>query len=218
MTSIWIQAGYALAIAIIALPQIVFSADVPVDAGAKDKPPVSTSSRQIDKAQAKEIIMKATNTSREYFSTSVTGRRIIDCTFALQLDSIFSGGIILIDENSLNERMGAVKLNETQAMDVLSCGAMTTDDFRLDYVKLEGKPVMVEGEVLFMMNIFMLKKSNMDLSPIPIDVSKITREEQKQILQKCATLTSRCKGLVLGTAGKVTYQNGILADGIVFKK
>ena len=92
---------------------------------------------------------------------------------------------------------------------------MDLDDFRLDFASLNGKKVRVKGIGNYMMNMFMLKGHPMDMSPIIADISKLSREQQRQILQKCSDImTGGCNVIVFGTAGKVNFQNGIVAESV----
>lgn len=91
---------------------------------------------------------------------------------------------------------------------------MDMDDLRLDIASLGGRKVRVQGVGHYMMNMFMLKKNTSDMSPMIVDITKLQRDQQRQILQQCADLMTGCRVTVNGTVGKVSYQNGILAENI----
>ncbi len=88
------------------------------------------------------------------------------------------------------------------------------DDLRLDMASLGGQKVRVMGVGNYMLDMFMLKKSMTDMSPIIIDTSKLQREQRRQIIQRCGDIMSGCRVIVIGTVGKVSYQNGIVAENI----
>jgi hypothetical protein len=88
------------------------------------------------------------------------------------------------------------------------------DDLRLDIASLDGRKIRVRGIGLYMMDMFMLKKSMTDMSPIIVNISKLQREQRRQLIQQCSDIMSGCKVIVNGTVGKVSYQNGINAENI----
>lgn len=88
------------------------------------------------------------------------------------------------------------------------------DDLRLDIASLDGRKVRVKGIGLYMMDMLMLKKSMTDLSPIYINISKLAREQRRQIIQQCSNVMTGCAVTVQGAVGKVNYLNGILAENI----
>lgn len=88
------------------------------------------------------------------------------------------------------------------------------DDLRVDMGSLGGRKVRVRGIGHYVMDIFMLKKNVTDMSPIVIDISKLRREQRRQLIQQCNDIMSGCRVTVQGTVGKVSYQNGIFAENI----
>ena len=58
----------------------------------------------------------------------------------------------------------------------------------------------------------MLKKSMMDMSPMIVDVTKLPRDQRKQIISQCSDIMSGCSVTVHGTVGKVNYRNGLIAE------
>ncbi len=88
------------------------------------------------------------------------------------------------------------------------------EDLRLDMASLEGKKVRVRGVGLFMMEMFFLKQTMTDMSPIVINISKLQREQRRQLMQQCSDIMSGCRVTILGTVGKVSYQNGLMAENI----
>lgn len=65
-----------------------------------------------------------------------------------------------------------------------------------------------------MMNVFMIKKNYSDLSPMLVDISRLQREHQRKILKQCAEFMSGCNVTIQGIVGKVSYQNGIVAEKV----
>lgn len=88
------------------------------------------------------------------------------------------------------------------------------DDLRLDIASLEGRKVRVKGVGLYMMDMLILKKSMTDMTPVYINISKLEREQRRQILQQCSNIMAACQVTVQGVVGKVNYLNGILAENI----
>jgi len=88
------------------------------------------------------------------------------------------------------------------------------DDLKLDMAALDGRRVRVRGFGFYMMDMFMLKKSMSDLSPILVDTSRLSRDQRRHIIQQCGNIMSGCQVTVIGTVGKVTFQSGILAEKV----
>jgi hypothetical protein len=88
------------------------------------------------------------------------------------------------------------------------------DDLRLDMASLNGRKVRVRGIGIYMMDMFVLRKSATDMSPIFINISMLQREQKRQLMQQCSDITSGCRVTVQGTVGKVNYQNGLTADQV----
>lgn len=178
------------------------------------------------------MLMQEVKANPNYNHKDASVRASAECTVDVLVNSAFTRGINTIDEDSLLRRaeIGLKESRDTSMIAIAGCGILSqspevrksntslvpisVDDFRLDYFSLIGKKVYVLGQIQFMMNIFILKKNSMDVNPIFIDVSKLPRNEQKNILQDCAVPTSTCKGFLYGTAGKVMNQNGIYVEKI----
>lgn len=86
------------------------------------------------------------------------------------------------------------------------------DDLRVDMASMQGKKVRVRGVGFYMMDMFMLKKSMSDMSPVFVDISKLVRDQRKEIISRCGDMMKGCILIVQGTVGKVSYQNGLLAE------
>jgi hypothetical protein len=91
------------------------------------------------------------------------------------------------------------------------------DDLRVDMASLKGRKVRVRGVGFYMMDMFMLKKSMSDMSPMFVDTSKLAREQRKEIISRCGDMMSGCSLIVQGTVGKVSYQNGLMAEQVEFR-
>lgn len=88
------------------------------------------------------------------------------------------------------------------------------DDLRLDMASLDGKKVRVRGVGHYMMDMFMLKKSMTDMSPMIVDITKLSRDQRREIMKQCNDLMSGCRVTVHGIVGKVSFQNGLFAERI----
>ncbi len=95
-----------------------------------------------------------------------------------------------------------------------SAPLLDMDDLRLDMASLDGKKVRVRGVGHYMMDMFMLKKSMTDMSPMIVDITKLPRDQRREILSQCSDLMAGCRVTVHGTVGKVSYQKGLVADRI----
>lgn len=116
-------------------------------------------------------------------------------------------------EQSVKEKSGQDK-HSSAASPAPSLPLLDMDDLRLDMASLDGRKVRVRGIGHYMMDMFMLKKSMTDMSPIIINISKLAREQRRHIIQECSDIMSGCRVTVIGTVGKVSYQNGIFAENV----
>lgn len=91
---------------------------------------------------------------------------------------------------------------------------MDIDDLRLDMESLKDKDVRVRGKGQYMMDIFMLTKNNADMNPIVIDISRLERNDRKDILKNCSDVMRQCEVTIQGTVGDVSFQSGIIAEKI----
>lgn len=197
-------------------------------------PTANESNRMMGRKEALSRLMKKTESDPKFRDAPEVLKAFTSCISNAMVDAIFIDGVTKIAINSFDERL---KHLSKSGEDVLKeglegCGAIVDhalqeakssaqqpplidiDDFRLDYLSLVGKKIRVAGVGYFIMSSLMLKKNQMDLSPILIDISKVPRSQQKRIMQDCADIRTGCKVVVYGVVGNVAYQNGILADGI----
>ena len=90
------------------------------------------------------------------------------------------------------------------------CTPMTVEDLKLDYAELLGKCAEVTGTVMQAADIVMLMQSMMDANPFFVDISALTRDERK-ILLNCPT---GCQLTVTGTVQETNYSKGMKAASI----
>jgi hypothetical protein len=95
-----------------------------------------------------------------------------------------------------------------------SAPLLDMDDLRLDMASLDGKKVRVRGVGHYMMDMFMLKKSMTDMSPMIVDITKLPRDQRREIMNQCSDLMSGCRVTVHGTVGKVSFQKGLFAERV----
>ena len=88
------------------------------------------------------------------------------------------------------------------------------DELRADIESLDGRKVAIRGVGSYIMDIFMLKKSPLDMNPILIDTKNVNREQRLRIIRQCADIMNGCSITVHGVVGKTGYQNSIIADRI----
>lgn len=113
-------------------------------------------------------------------------------------------------EKALTEKSG----DKRTTPPVASATLLDMDDLRLDIASLDGKKVRVRGVGQYMMDMFMLKKSMTDMSPMIVDITKLPRDQRREIMNQCSDLMSGCRVTVHGTVGKVSYQKGLFAERI----
>ncbi|MET3927193.1 hypothetical protein [Devosia sp. 2618] len=91
-----------------------------------------------------------------------------------------------------------------------ACVPMTVEDLKLDYTELLGTCAEVSGTVIQAADIVMLMQSMMDANPFYVDISGLTRDERK-ILLNCPT---GCQLTVTGTVQETNYSKGMKAASI----
>ncbi len=75
---------------------------------------------------------------------------------------------------------------------------ITLQDLRLDLNELVGEDVEVSAQGMYVSDMFMLKSKQMDANPLLIQVDNLSREERKNIMNKCSDLTKDCQITIFG--------------------
>ena len=87
---------------------------------------------------------------------------------------------------------------------------MDIDDLRLDMASLNGTTLKVKGVGFYMAGVFMIKRNALDLNPIIVDITRLTRDERRHILGHCVDIMNGCH---LTVRGKVRGDS-IISDRI----
>lgn len=163
---------------------------------------------------------------------------IVTCFVNSWSDEIFGTGVSELDQSTVKERFGEASKDLVELL-MMKCvinsnafaedvkrsagknkkipeqlAITDIDDVKIDGALLDGKKIRVKGLGFYMMNMFMLKKDLADMSPVFVDISKLPRELKKQALKQCSDVIKGCRIMLTGTVGKITYQNGIIAENI----
>ncbi len=120
----------------------------------------------------------------------------------------------LVNSPMLEQAMKEKSMEKRPLSSSSSAPLLDMDDLRLDMASLDGKKVRVRGVGHYMMDMFMLKKSMADMSPMIVDVSKLPRDQRREIMNQCSDLMSGCRVTVHGTVGKVSFQKGLFAERV----
>lgn len=91
------------------------------------------------------------------------------------------------------------------------------DDVRLDIASLKGKFIRVQAIGAYVFDTFQLRKSEMDMSPVIVNIEKLDRASRKQIMQRCANPITPCRVVVEGKAEKNLVQIVINAETIQWR-
>lgn len=189
----------------------------------RDAKRVEYITKQQAKAQfAKKFdLNKAKIVSTEEEKRTNNVRTILLCIANSLIDEVFKDGVTKIESDSLEFKMKQVEADKSEALQlsVLNCSSSTVaaidiDDFRLDFRSLSGKQVKVSAYGYYVMNSFMLRRNSSDMSPIEVNISKVSRDQRKEILQRCSDIKTGCKVNVFGIAGTSNFQNAIVALGV----
>lgn len=91
---------------------------------------------------------------------------------------------------------------------------MDLDDLRVDLQSLNGKRVRTNGVGHYVLNSFILKKSNTDTNIIFIDIESLPREERREIVTRCSNITETCQISITGIVRSTGYRIGLVAEKI----
>jgi hypothetical protein len=91
------------------------------------------------------------------------------------------------------------------------------DEFRVDHASYASQRVVVQAQGFYVMGNLFLKKSATDMSPVPVDLSSVNREQRLDVISNCADARKPCDLRVIGFAGQVAYQPGLLAKAVLLK-
>ena len=175
---------------------------------------------KITKETAKAQNMREVLTQDPKLREDPPSMAIVSCIVNVRLDEIFQNGKNVLTGPEYNIRHKAVVDGTPEiALKTLECAMKTyggfkpieIDDLRADFLALRGQKVAVMAEGIYLMNSFLIRKTSSDISPIPIDITKISREQRLGVIQSCNTLTG-CMVRVSGIVGKVNNLDGIIAD------
>lgn len=116
--------------------------------------------------------------------------------------------------NSKEVEKAIDKQNQEQHLQTPPLPLIDMDDLRVDMASLDGKRVRVVGFGYYMMDMFMIKKNRTDTSPVFVDITKLPRQQRKEIIGQCVDILAGCRLIVTGTVRNLTYQKGVLAERI----
>jgi hypothetical protein len=108
------------------------------------------------------------------------------------------------------------RVEESQRSDTIPTSGgqrMSVTDFVLDYDSLIGKKVEVQGYLFFMSDILFLYASEESTTAVSVDFSGLSRDKRRVIMEECDG--EYCKATVIGTAGEVDFDKGIIAIDIM---
>lgn len=83
----------------------------------------------------------------------------------------------------------------------------------------DGKKIRTEGVVTTILGNTLLKSDSGGSSPLAVDISRINRKQQIEIMDRCSrNIISGCVATVTGKVGTVAFQRGIVADSVTLQK
>ena len=107
----------------------------------------------------------------------------------------------------------AINAPADQPATVSAYRKMDIVDLQLDYQKLLSQKIEVAGDGMMFMGALMLTKSRGASEPMPVNISKASRDSQKAIISQCGN--AYCPVVVRGTVGgNVNGLPAITADEI----
>jgi hypothetical protein len=204
-------------------------------------------SQLLNKQEGRDLLIKTYITSNPKFDKeSEEGKQVTICIINNAVEDAYANNRTL-DQVTLGARfatyMNEGKTDKSKQIDMMKCivqvpafaaaikegeakqnlearatvPLLDMDDLRVDIASLNGKKVRVRGVGFYMMDMFMLKKSMSDMSPMLVDTSKLMREQRKEVISRCGDMMAGCSLIIQGTVGKVSYQNGLFAEQVEFR-
>lgn len=142
------------------------------------------------------------------------------CLLGTLVDKVFSAGATSLSEDALTKRMTAL-LGSKEIMSSVKreCAFQLQpftdlDDVKLDAESLEGRRLRVRAKGQYVLGSFLLKKSDTDMSPMAVEMSKVSRDQRRDVIQRCSNAMSSCQVTVIGTVGKVRFQFVLIGESI----
>lgn len=116
--------------------------------------------------------------------------------------------------NACRECIFAFFISASMLTVVGAADRMDIVDFKTDKASLKGRAVEVEGYLMpFTEGHGLLSKEPGDMNPVFVDVSKVARDQRREMMA-CLTI---CKAVVSGKVGIVSVgQTGIIAEMLKF--
>ena len=89
---------------------------------------------------------------------------------------------------------------------------MDFDSLKNDTDNISGVKAKVSGLGLLNNDTLVISKDGGDLYSIYVDIKSLSGDERKSVLTKCSDSRSRCRIVIYGTVGKVSYHNAMIAN------
>lgn len=120
----------------------------------------------------------------------------------------------MLNASKLVIDLAAEKLGGTQSAK-LAKGKPTDEigltDLKLDIGKMRNRRVVVQGTISIIGDMAMLGNGGFDMTPVPIQLEKLPRDQRKALLEDC---TTQCQVTVTGKVGQVLFQDGVIAESL----
>jgi len=105
--------------------------------------------------------------------------------------------------------------NEQKKASLVKYKNMDLLDLKTDIKSLEGQKVSVIGQVQMMGELVILKESPMDMTPIMLDITKLPRDDRKQMLKSCAVICDNVR--VNAVVHQGAMGGTLIADQVVWQ-
>ena len=89
------------------------------------------------------------------------------------------------------------------------CPNIDLIDLKLDAEKLMGECVTTEGQLMSLGEMVMLSDGLMDMTPVTVEISALSRTERKMVLE-----CTQCRLVVRGTVSTTIFGDGLIASQI----
>lgn len=180
----------------------------------------SQSIASLNRDAARAYVEKQITSSSDFAAAPVRERQARNCVAVFFVDQIYSAGIAQLLTDALERRLEAIKESEDLTrLANAKCrpeGPSITelDILRLDFDALRGKKIKVRAEGIYAYNFFMLRKNINDMSPLPVDLSKVQREQRLEVIRRCGDIGRTCYATLQGIVGQQISSSAIVAEWV----
>lgn len=93
---------------------------------------------------------------------------------------------------------------------------VSLDEIRIDAAQYDNKEVLTEGFGIYAMNMFFIKSTPRDINPILVEISKLSRDDRREIVKRCNRIEQGCKIRIRARVSAGKMQSTLVAHDVSF--